>query len=438
MDRLRSIVPLLVICTVWVSTGCSDAKVIELNDDVSDVGLQEDASDVGEDADVHDEDVEPQPEPMGPDEFEKPPEEQHHHDHQMPYIPNDAFSPREEAMAGSYSGFSGRPHMRFTERAVESWIYADEYLVFDGYEYRYGYPHLPADYEILAVNEGRKLPMRLVEVQEDDGFPTIDEIESWSEEQFDTSAFVEEKENEEVFHYSIIIPPWAFDEKGAYDIELLFRPVHVARPDGAFNVILPVSHRSVTAYVGSEIYTSPGEDVSSRDDDAVEVQSDIVSQALWSTKGMFLAPPAGVSDWSSAESSDELNMAKAFEVPGETVTLELYTVAMRWILMIYYNLGPKLHYVIQDGEIIDTFLFEPGGETPSDWGGEGDDGIAEKLEIDIEMPEEGTTQVKVVAVPFPYQPYSEDLVEEFGETPPLHPVQPTDSNVLILERASED
>ena len=424
----------VILLVLIVCTGCSDATPDDVVEDEPDTSVDAGDTADGESGDVADVDADvadvdanedEEREPMGPDEFEKPPEEPRHEESQIEYDEsNDQGFDQEQSDSGGHAAFVARPHMRFSEYSDENWIYADEYLIFDGRLYRYGEYHLPADYEIFVTHEGERLPMRFIEVTEEGGFPSVEEVEQWSKDDF-AYGHVIDLDNNEMLHYSIVIPPWAFPEKAAYNIQLMFHPFHQSNSDVHVHQHLFQQNRLMTAYVGSELYESEGEEIEDRQNDDTVVEHPVIG----GYHGLSLYPDEGIYDWKSYSDSTELKLAEPVEVSDDTVTVNLHQHGVeRSILHVLTDYGTNLYYVIQDGEIVDTFLYE----IPD----LGDDEYS-MLPIDIEMPDSGKTQVGVTVIPLPFEPFHEGVYSTDGGTGSIPP-RPISSNFLLFEREEDD
>ena len=432
----------LVFVLCHVGFGCADPGGEYDNDTTVDAGAPDaEVTDADADPDTGDVDAGP----MGPDEFEKPPKESHHEELRKTYRSDDEVEPdNSDDSRGLNGGFVGRPHMRFTEDMTESWVYDDEFLVFDGHVLHRNYGELP-DFEILVTYEGERLPMAFVEVEEEGGFPTLEEIEEWPEEKFGYSETVEVNDWE-FLNYTIVVPPWAFPEKGAYNIEVLLLPIHEPEPGGRFRGYFNLFNSTKTVYFNSELYHSDHEQVPSRQEDAEEVEDlPILAPAVWLASGMFLAPPTDVYAWDEYDydgqaGTDNVNdweMADIFEVEDDEVTVEFYHMSVGWASRFVEappmpTWGENLYYVLQDGEPVEVFLFEPRREELHIYS----DDPGDRIEIDIELPDDGFTRVEIVAIPNPYQPYSDELVEDEMIAPPMP--APKTSNMLFFEQAEEE
>lgn len=320
----------------------------------------------------------------------------------------------------------GRDHMNWTEHINESWLYPGEYFVRDGhvFEGNLRWPDTDLAADVFVVNDGTKVPFRLVHVTEEGEFPTIDEIESWDEDEF-TKTDTFELDPPEIYNYTLVIPPWAFDTEGAHNVQVMMIPQwepdsepRMLRRRGG--VLSRGGDSNIhTVYYGSEEYPYDGKQFSDRQDDATTWEPDIAALYTSYASHRFLAPPQTLYDWTDVESPQDAQLGEVIESPEPTVTLELHlagTPESKWDdntdTETAPDLGLHLYYVRQDGEIVDHFWYEITDEPETPWPGSRDP--QKVLPVDVDLPADGSeTTVQVFSVPNPYEPVTEWRESEF-------------------------
>ncbi len=400
---------MLVLAILLGISACSDPEAGRLVDvgssdtDTADTGDDVDAT---EDADTDDafsidaSDTDTLPDAgdtrdwAGPDEFEKPPPD-------PSLIPRNFASPDDFSIGPDlvYSNsisFAGRPHMRSRQSSMEKWLYAGEYFVIDGWIFHYDPDVLPLDFELTARHQGEHLPLRYVEVEAEGDWPTMEEIEAWDEDEFSYSETVE-FDNGIPENMTIVIPPWAFPERGAYNVQLMLQPSWKSRPDVALLQQYRPFYRQYNVYYHSELLVDEGEDIPRAEDLAEEIPPGEVSDGF---NGNFLAPPSDVYDWESVDSNQDRELGEVLETTEQELTLELRTTGTNWWLSAQTQDVDCLYYVIQDHQVIDKFVLNP------DYGyhhaAPTDDGTGYLVPIDVELPEDEVSVVQVASFPNPF------------------------------------
>lgn len=298
------------------------------------------------------------------------------------------------------ASFAYREHLRHQRSSNEVWLYPDEYFVMDGWYYRYRPDYLPKTFEILVLHQGERLPFRYVEVTYDGGWPSMEEIESWESDKFTTSQPIH-VESGIPENMTLVIPPWAFAEKAAYNVQLLFHPVWEPDEDRdmlrqRISSFYPHHH----IYVGSELLLNDGGHIPRAEDYAEEIDAEDLDYSVGTNEGIFLAPPSDVYDWESIIFEDNRELGKVIDVPDEEITLEIHTTGVSTSFLSETDNIDTLYYVFQDNEVVDKFVLNPdhGMEfwTPIP-GGKG-----YIVPTTIELPEDETTAIHVVSFADPF------------------------------------
>ncbi len=405
---------------------CSDdTEIAPSNDtaiqDVADTSYSSadtevDSGDISEsaDADVDSGDISEEPDVPETDvPFEKP------YDTDVPsggFGTSDTFcSPRPNP--GQTLGWWGEEYMQSTSYMIESWLYVDEYYVQHGFRCDYNRDRFPKKFKVMAFHADNILPLRLVEVLSEDDYPTLEEIESWQPDEFAQSTVVE-LENDLPFNYTVVVPPWAFPEPGAYNIQILFVPLGTPDEERAFLFDNFRSQRPQTVYYGGE---SPqmNEDQLRLEPADTEVRdiSDIAARFSNFTFGNFLAPPESVYDWTELADPFDANMAVVLESSEPTVTLDLHVFGLDDPEVDTSN--ENLYIVRQNDEIIDHFVFEPPFLDLSPPMTEPEEITVIPLEVQLT---EEMSSIQVFIVPDGHIPYTDEPV----------PPGMTDSNILLM------
>ena len=306
-----------------------------------------------------------------------------------------------------------RDHILYSAGMKEVWLYEGEYLVLDA-SLTQSDAHwwLPGEFQVIALHEGRYLPIRYVEIHEPH-FPTMEEIESWPESDYATVQTIY-REPFVTFNSTFVIPPWAFPEKGTYNVQLLILPVWREYPDRRFlaernsfiHMVNEELHRTFTIYYGSYEFQSHA-GIEDRQDDAVTWEDASPWGYVQDLNLMFLAPPTDRFDWrqytwvwEDAFPAGELTKEFVFNEP--TVTLDFFTV--NGGLRHTHTTGQNLYYVLRNEEVIDMFLLEPPSIEGLDPVWEEERGV--KLPITFELTEE-MASYKIIVVPDPFEPQRE-------------------------------
>ncbi|TXD38558.1 hypothetical protein FRC98_06665 [Lujinxingia vulgaris] len=306
-----------------------------------------------------------------------------------------------------------RDHILYSAGMKEVWLYEGEYLVLDA-SLTQSDAHwwLPGEFQVIALHEGRYLPIRYIEVDERH-FPSMEEIESWPESDYATVQTIY-REPFVTFNSTFVIPPWAFPEKGTYNVQLLILPVWREYPDRRFlaerNSFIHVrnseQHQTMTVYYGSYDFKSHA-DIEDRQDDAVLWEDASPWGYVQELNLMFLAPPTDRFDWRQYnwvwdEDFPNGELTKEFVFSEPSVTLDFFTVngGLRYT----HTIGQNLYYVLRNEEVIDMFLLEPPAIEGLDAVWEEERGV--KLPITFDLTEE-MASYKIVVVPEPFSPQRE-------------------------------
>lgn len=382
------------------------------------------------DADAEDTDTDDAPYPPGchPDRvFEKPATSE-----SPQYNEVKSFDPCTEGYPhGSIRGPSTRDHMMATGAALESWLYPDEYFVTDISHIGCNKWWLPSDHHFVVLLDGEPIPSRIVPVSET--YPTIDEIESWEESFYEKHHLVH-VEDDVPFHYTVVIPPWAFPETGAYNIVTRFFPAWEASPQARYlstslgvgpNSATPLLSTVHTIYYGDTCLRDYSDEIPDRQDEAVQWENTDPGSFTGRLNLMFLAPSLDLCDWVAMDGPDkETCLSEVLTIDEPSITIDFY-VAGSNRLSVSDTTDTNLYYVMRDAEVIDQFLLDPGdydygeivtGQTK-----------ALTLPIDLELTEKPQAY-KIVAFPEPFQAQKRDEDRNIfiGN-------RPVESNSLLLQ-----
>lgn len=343
---------------------------------------------------------------VGPEDFEKPGPDSRLSDRGS-YLSEEAFS------GSGFFSMSAREHMRRQAWSGELWLYEDEYFVMDFVYARHEQRVLPLNYELAVVHQGEHLPFRYVEVNSNEDWPTIDEIESWEDEKFGYSdSFY--LENGVPENMTIVIPPDAFPEKGAYNVTVMFQPAWEADPEQWMLRQITTWYVTFTVYVGSELFLNDGSHIPRGEEFATEIDGAELDAAVNRTQGNFLAPPTEVYDWKATDDPTQRDLGEVLETNEAEITLELHTTGFLFMAFDNRHLD-TLYYVLQDFEVVDKFVLNPDfgmhavGWLTMNFGGqpvEGGKGYI--VPIDIELPEDKVTTLQVVGIPNPFKRHDID------------------------------
>lgn len=357
------------------------------------------------------------------------------------------FSPHTDSTPNSQRhGPGARPHMMATRFALESWLYPGEYFVIDRAVVQHNMWWFPSDFYFIVLHEGQPLPFHLHKVEVphstiDGEYPPIEEIESWDEELFDEVAIVH-RDHGTPLYYTLVIPPWAFPEEGAYNIQILDYPIWEPI-EGAFRLAMkpasigPSTHATGftahTIYYGSTELVTDVDDVDNRQDDAVEWETTDPGPFMAQTNFMLLATPLDVCDWLAPESHSDPNcLAEELTYSEKKITLEFYVAGGNGLeLRDSDTRGTNLYYVMRNAEVIDMFFLDPGEVEYNDVVAyETDKGLVMPIEVELT---ESRAAYQIVAVPEPFEPKVKDW--------DLYMLQgnlPVESNALLLRYDPEE
>ncbi len=376
--------------------GCSDNEPVEISANQS----QESAEDTGADTttDVSDADL-PDDTDVDEEEFEKPDEADPlgvDRDYRDPadYEDQDSESP------GRTVGYWGREHMKPTMNFEESWLYEGEYFVRDGFYIFRGQDWLPAELRIYAIANGELLPIRLIEVHDEDGYPSIDEIESWEEEEFSYFETVAVEEWVPI-NYTLVIPPWAFPQKGAYNVHTMTGVIWEPDDDEDLRGHGAPAHQGHTIYYGSEIFAKDATDFDDWGDEAQEWEHHPDAGELVLRMLLGLAPPPEIHDWRGDDVPDGAELGGVIESSDPRIDLELYTAGGGYEGLHYNMEGPALYYVMQDDDVVDVFFYDAPEITNFLTENRG-----KAIPVEVELPLDGTpTAVWLLQAPTPFETY---------------------------------
>lgn len=236
-----------------------------------------------------------------------------------------------------------------------------------------------------------------------------------------------------MFNYTLVVPPWAFPEESAYNIQVLGLPLHRSTDDAflyqkLLNLLLHDGH---TIYYGSEYYRTKRSRVVNRQGQLERWESSAPNAFVGATFcWMFLAPPTDVYRWNRYEDRSDARLGRVIETSERELTLELYFAGVDQRYHThpdttrFDSTGPNIYYVFQDDKLIENFLLEPGKFSMFEVEYERDNAYTKPL--DVELPENGRSVFHVVAVPRPFGlPYEHEFPR--GEN------RAGSSNQLILE-----
>ncbi len=328
-----------------------------------------------------------------------------------------------EGPGGSMMGPVGRPHMKHTSAVLESWLYPGEYFVVDKMiiEHR-GW--LPSDIYMMVVHQGDHLPSRVVEV--DDEFPAIDEIEGWDEGKFG-EVHVVSRDNEVPFNFTVVIPPWAFPDTGAYNIQLLSFPIWDPWPE-RFVLSGGPTHlhqQSHTIYYGDTEFNPAPEAIEDRQEEAVEWESSTPGPVT-NSYNLLLTPSVDICDWRPDPATPHAAdcLSEVITAPEVRTTLQFYVAGSGENRIGWDTRGQNMYYVMRDDEIIDVFLLDPGEEASVMDLYEGSKkGVV--LPINVRLTRYPAAY-QVVSVGWPFRPQRDD-----GHLTPLGN-RPVNSNPILM------
>ncbi|TXD39624.1 hypothetical protein FRC96_06775 [Lujinxingia vulgaris] len=331
-----------------------------------------------------------------------------------------------------HSAQSSRPHIATVPFNREMMLYEGEYVVIDSATVQSDrYFWLPGEFQVVALHEGRPLPIRYIEV-EGPSFPSMEEIESWPESDYSTVQTIY-REPYTYFNSTFVIPPWAFPEKGTYNVQLLVLPVWQPAEDQRFFFEGGAAyHRTYTIYYGSYFFY-PHAEVEDRQNEAVVWENTAAGGYVGELDYAFLAPPTDIFDWTQWSWMNPIpagHLTRAFDSPRREVMFDFFTINGE--IMDTYTTGQNLYYVLRNEEVIDMFLLEPPSMPPLvdgwviyDW--ERDRGF--RLPLTVELTEEYASY-KVVVVPDPFKRQAR-LHTAKGQIPVV-------SNALLMRYAPEE
>lgn len=356
---------------------------------------------------------------------------------------------------GGYSRRAGtRPPTPY--KWAHAWLEEGDYYIHDINWWAYGYRILPREFEMLVLHEGEPVPFAIDVVEEgEDQFVPREEIESWDEDEFGIRATVELRD-QEVLSYTLVVPPWVFEEKGSYN----FHVVPLAQWDDAEEwdwwafagryALHAFSYFHV--HHGSECPLPERRDIPTREmgEDAHLWEKWEASEFVYMLGDLFLAPPTEIYDWTRyepyPEEYPELNLAQVFESPEPQVVLDLYAIDRRGIGA--FGRQPfneeTLYLVMRNGEIIEEFLLEgvPLITSMDDYNNEETPGA--RIPIEVELTEEPATY-RVVAITVPFEQYDDEAFyekQEWAEEELLEPThishfQPSFSSAIQMKYVPE-
>ncbi len=291
----------------------------------------------------------------------------------------------------------------------------DEYYVLDGYWFLSGLLSPPREHEVQVLHEDRRLPFRIVQIDEEDPhFPSIEEIESWGDDDFDTVADVMVEPAQPV-NFTIAIPPESFEKPGVYHLQIISRakwaPDEDIESPSAWYDVNPWFQRFDTVYYGSECELPDSSEIPDRTDDAeIWTEWDGLGPILFFNRGLFLAPPTDVHDWTQIDETgppevpQDADLDQLFESTKRTVTFELYLADVRqgWLTPQPPAISNQTMYsLMRDGEIIDVFTLD--GVPEADAEELFDREVAGKVvPIEVELTDEPATY-NLYAFPQPFE-----------------------------------
>ena len=319
--------------------------------------------------------------------------------------------------AGSSLRFWPSEHMR-SPNTYRTWLKEDDYYVLHGATFYYGVRRLPRNYEMVAIHDGEMLPFKLVHVEsEEEGFPQLDEIESWDEEDFEKSARFT-RENEVAFNFTLVIPPWAFSELGEHHIRILHLP-HWGMNEGSespwYSGYLRGQNFFTTVYYGSECLVPDANPAEDRQDEAGLWERREAGKFVLHFSENFFAPPTEVYDWTEIadwnqlpldeyDMSDLMNFSQLFESSQREVTFNFYAAEVEDLQLLPPLQGQHTKYfVFRDNELLQRFTMEAPVVEAYELIEKEASGVV--VPIDIELTEE-PANYRVVSMPDPKNPIS--------------------------------
>ena len=376
-------------------TGCSDDEPVQISPDQN----QESAEDIetGDSTDVADIDVSDDVD-ASQEEFEKPGEAHPMAIEREFRDPADYEDEDPDAIGGTV-GYWGREHMKPPLNFEESWLYTGEYFVRDGFYIFRGHRWIPGGFRIYAISNGELLPIRFVEVHDEDGYPSIDEIETWDEDEFSYFETVD-VENWVPINYTLVIPPWAFPEEGAYNVHTMTEVIWSPDDEKDLQGLSHPVHQGHTIYYGSESFAMAEADFEDRGDDATEWEHHPDAGELVYRMKLGLAPPVDVHDWRGDDVPEDAELGGVIESSEPHIELELYT-AGQFEDLHYVMEGPALYHVMQDDEVADVFFYD--SPNINNFLGENRGKV---IPVEVDLPLDGTpTAVRVLQAPTPFETY---------------------------------
>lgn len=401
--------PLVVL--VCLVVGCTDVR-----DDGSDVdiGVQDDSGAESFDGGSVNGNGGPDSDsPNSADDAFSKPDNSHHEDHWD----------REILPDGCGGGaVRGRDHM--AQDGMEGWLYEGEYFVEDGVMRPADHAGLPVEYEFFVLMNGKSVPFEMVEVTESGEFPSIEEIQTWAPDRFQSvKHFVVDPCTS--FHYTLVIPPGSFPAIGGHNLSVIAVPnwSEEHRPDGWHLHVKPHQLRARTVYYGREqMISSPRHTDETRPSRRWDY--DVVGQWVYSARGLFLTPDPELYDWPRYGQEEhhpffDADFTRVFETSDATNTVWFHVVGRAW--GVHLTEGEGRYHIRQDGELIDVFTHEPPtGSNPAHPG--------DVIEIDVEIPPGETSAIEVVlSTVRADEPYIEEIPTRF----------PVASNRLLIKNISE-
>ena len=349
----------------------------------------------------------------------------------------------------------GRDHMRWTRYTLESWLYPGEFFVRDCATVHLNHPGLrafpqPEKMDVFVLHQGQRLPFKLFPVQSDDEWPTMDDIESTKEEAYSYNAHFDFNIKDDLFHNTIAIPPWAFPDEGAYNIQIMMVPRWDPDPDPyALQRVHPkLPSQEHTIYYGSEDFVEHESVPTLSSQEYSETwEYEVTAWYASYNHDTFLTPPREYYDWVDVDDARQLPFSESDSTIGDTiaidqssVTLDLHVVGRNYNdgaqfgdengpipsedTIFYDTRGENLYVIQQDGEIIDAFFHEPpkvGYPFPGDGSQKG-----HTIPIEVDLPTDQQSRVQVFNITNPH---------DAGDHPKGTVVP--ESNMLILEYQSD-
>lgn len=305
-------------------------------------------------------------------------------------------------------------HLRYPrEPVVESedgalWLEGGEYFIADGIFQGPAYAYHAwgeGEHRFFALAHGEMIPIRVVEVPDEESYPTKAEIECWEPEEFSRQEVIDIQFGRGI-NYTLVIPPWAFPYLGAHQIHFFVMPPYESSEEGGFLNksdtfldFVPFMSKSLIYYGGQDYHREAAE-FRER-----EAQSDQWEDDIWiyvgHNRGLLLAPPEEMVPLPETQEWDDAEYRQQFITREINPTIGLYIgdehpgTSFSWGGR-FRELGLQertLIYVLQDWETIDVFWIHPQG-----WGAD------EKLDIEVELEPGEESIFQVIGTAHPYDP----------------------------------